>query len=47
MEFENFAKGSINVYCHNQNAIELSKNAVFYVVKRSKLKLIFISLENS
>ena len=27
-------KGSINVYCDNQSAIELSKNAVFH--KRSK-----------
>jgi len=34
MEFENFAKGPINVYCHNQSAIELSKNAILH--KQSK-----------
>lgn len=34
MGFEKFVKDSINVYCDNQSAIELSKNAVFH--KRSK-----------
>lgn len=34
MGFEKFVKGAINVYCDNQSAIELSKNAVFH--KRSK-----------
>lgn len=32
--FEVFVKDSINVYCDNQSAIELSKNAIFH--KRSK-----------
>lgn len=34
MGFEKFVKNPINVYCDNQSAIELSKNAVFH--KRSK-----------
>lgn len=34
MGFEQFVKDSISVWCDNQSAIELSKNAVFH--KRSK-----------
>src|SRR6187551_259815 len=34
MGFEKYAVGPINIYCDNQSAIELSKNAVFH--KRSK-----------
>lgn len=34
MGFEKFVKDTIRVYCNNQSAIELSKNAVFH--KRSK-----------
>lgn len=34
MGFEKFVKDTIKVYCDNQSAIELSKNAVFH--KRSK-----------
>lgn len=46
MGFEKFIKNPINVFCENQSAIELFKNAVCFTNGASTLTLISILLEN-
>lgn len=37
MSFEKYVESSIRVFCDNQNAIQLSKNAVLHKTKKLKL----------